>query len=172
MEMIKKQILTEIAIYYGNIKMPKNWEIDRNQVCGEILQSKIRNDKLRFSRTWDKIKTFVTDFMSLQHDYKLTPEHTFGNVFEKNEISEPRLEINYSNLDKSPDFVLLYGVNLDHKTCQVVIDYDDNVKKGKTWTTDLENNKFVMFPASLKYFIRNKNNSSFNFLLTITYKKT
>tara|TARA_R110000744_G_scaffold9701_1_gene30907 strand:+ start:3771 stop:4283 length:513 start_codon:yes stop_codon:yes gene_type:complete len=168
--MIEKKILSEISLYYGNIKMPKHWEIDRNQVCGEILQSKIRNDELRFSRTWDKIKTFITDFMSLKHDYKLTPEYTFGNVFEKNEISEPRLEMNYSNLDKSPDFVLLYGVNIDPKTCQIVIEYDDNSRKGKTWTVDLENNKFVMFPSSQRYFIRNKNNFSLNFLLTLTFK--
>ena len=41
--MIEKKILSEISLYYGNIKMPKHWEIDRNQVCGEILQSKIYN---------------------------------------------------------------------------------------------------------------------------------
>jgi len=171
MEMIKKQILTETSLYYGDLKMPKYWEIDRNQLCGEILQSKIRKKDLLFSRTWDKIKTFVTDFMSLKHNVQLIPEHIFGNIFERNQISEPRLEMHYPNLDKSPDFVLLYGVNIDPKTCKIVIDYDDNIRKGLKWEVDLENNKFVMFPASLKYFIKNKNNSSSNFLLTITFKK-
>ena len=79
--------------------------------------------------------------------------------------------MHYPNLDKSPDFVLLYGVNIDPKTCKIVIDYNDNVRKGLKWEVDLENNKFVMFPASLKYFIKNKNNFSSNFLLTITFKK-
>ena len=57
--------------------------------------------------------------------------------------------MHYPNLDKSPDFVLLYGVNIDPKTCKIVIDYNDNVRKGLKWEVDLENNKFVMFPISL-----------------------
>lgn len=169
--MIKKKILSETPLFYGQVKMPKHWEIDRNQLCGEILQSKIRNKDLLYSRTWEKIRTFITDFITLDHQLHLESRHTFGSIFEKNEISEPRLEMHYPDLNNSSDFVLLYGVNIDPETCTIVIDYDDNVRKGLKWQVELKNNKFVMFPASLRYFIKNKNNSSLNFVLTINYKK-
>ena len=44
----------------------------------------------------------------------------------------------------------------------------ENTKLPK-WIVDLETNKFVMFPATLEYYIENKNNSYLNYIQTLTY---
>ena len=34
-----KKVLSETALYYGSINMPKNWDIDRKQLAKDILVS-------------------------------------------------------------------------------------------------------------------------------------
>jgi len=100
----------------------------------------------------------------------LIPKKTFGNFYEKNETSYPKLEIDPVDLKNSPDFVLLYGVELDPKTCEVIIYYDNNRRKGNTWKISLEKNMFIIFPSSLLYYIKNNKNSYLNFIQTITFE--
>ena len=45
---MQKKVLTEQSLYFGNVNMPKNWEIDRNELSGYILQSNIRNSEFYF----------------------------------------------------------------------------------------------------------------------------
>jgi len=80
-----------------------------------------------------------------------------------------RSEVNRFDLKSSPDWICLYGVEIDPGTCTIVIKYDDNRKKDKKWRVNLENNKFVMFPATLEYYIENKNNSYLNYIQTFNY---
>ena len=51
---MQKKVLSEIALYYGDVAMPKHWEIDRNDLSHHILHSNLTNEKFQFSRTWDK----------------------------------------------------------------------------------------------------------------------
>ena len=78
------------------------------------------------------------------------------------------INIDPINLKNSPDFTLLYGVNV--VDCSVKIFYDDNRRKGRSWKTPLENNKFVMFPSTNAYTIINNQKNSLNFIQTITYE--
>ena len=34
-----KKVLTEQALYYGNVDMPKGWDIDRDKLQNDILKS-------------------------------------------------------------------------------------------------------------------------------------
>ena len=38
---MNKNTLSEIALYHGDIAMPKNFEIDRDKLSSDILQSNI-----------------------------------------------------------------------------------------------------------------------------------
>lgn len=169
--MIKKDILSEISIYYGEVKMPKGFEIEEDELVKNItLSSYYENIEYPFSITWDKLKTYITDFIKVEHNLSLIPKKSFGNFYEKNEISTPKLEIDPVDLKNSPDFVLLYGVEVDSKTCEIVIHYDDNRRKGRSRNIILEKNMFVLFPSSLLYYVKNNKNSYLNFVQTITFE--
>jgi hypothetical protein len=169
--MIEKKILSEISIYFGQIKMPKGFEIEEDELIKNItLSSYYENLNYPFSITWDKLKTYVTDFMRIEHNLKLVPKKSFGNFYEKNEISCPKLEVNPVDLKNSADFVFLYGVETESKTCEIIIYYNNNRRKGNTWKIFLEKNMFIMFPSSLLYYIKNNKNSYLNFVQTITFE--
>ena len=54
---MQKKVLTEQSLYYGDVAMPKDWDIDRDKLSGDILQSVIQNKDFPFSRTWDMLNT-------------------------------------------------------------------------------------------------------------------
>jgi hypothetical protein len=169
--MITKKTLSEIALYYDEVKMPEGFEIEKEELVKNIfLSSYYENIEYPFSKTFDKLKTYITDFIRIEHNLNLIPKKTFGNFYEKNEISKPKLEIDLVDLKNSPDFVLLYGVEIDPKTCEIIIQYDNNRRKGKSFNFMLESNKFIMFPASQLYHIKNNKNSYLNFVQTITFE--
>jgi len=167
---IEKILLSETAIYHGNVNMPKDWHIDKETLVKDITISNYYEDvSYPFSKTWDMLKVYVSDFMRLEYEIDLTIKKTYGVFFEKNEISKPKLEIDISNLNNSADFVCIYGVEIDKDTCNATILYDDNRKKGLSWTIPIETNKFIMFPASQQYYITNLKNSFLNFIQIMTF---
>ena len=56
---MQKRILTEQALYYGDVSMPKGFEIDRDKLSGDILQSTFTDSEFPFSRTWDMLNTYM-----------------------------------------------------------------------------------------------------------------
>ena len=43
---MQKKVLSEIALYYGDVAMPKGWDIDRDKLSGDILQSQITKQRI------------------------------------------------------------------------------------------------------------------------------
>lgn len=164
---VVKTILSEKALYYGNINMPKHWEIDRNYLSHEIFIADLHNDKYKFNTTWDKLNKYVQEFINLKHDLNLVNHETWGNIYKPSQLTNPILNVNLVDLKNSSDFTLLYGVNVSD--CHIKIYYDDNRRKGKTWDIQLRNNMFVMFPSTCSYVISNNQKDSLNFVQTITY---
>ena len=68
---MQKKVLSEQAIYYGDVTMPKDWEIDRNELSNYILQSNIRNSEFLFSRTWSKLNKYIIEHIRLRHKLDL-----------------------------------------------------------------------------------------------------
>jgi hypothetical protein len=170
--MINKKVLSEIAIYQGKVKMPKGFEIEKDELVKNILLSKYyENLNYSFSISWDKLKTFIIDFMTTEYDMSLVPHVNYGNFYERGETSKPKLEINLMDLKNSHDFVLLYGVEIDPNTCKIIINYDDNKRKGKRFEYNLNNDDFIMFPTSQLYYVENNKNSYLNFIQTIIFDK-
>jgi len=169
--MITKKTSYEISLYYGEVKMPEGFEIEKDELVKNIFLSKYyENMEYPFSKTWDKLKTYITDFIRVKYNIDLIVKKTFGDFYEKNEVSKSKLEVNQNDLRNSSDFVLLYGVEIDPKTCEIIIYYDDNRRKGKSFNFTLETNKFIIFPASQLYYIKNNKNSYLNFIQTITFE--
>jgi len=165
---MEKKVLSEIALYWGDVLMPKDWEIDPIELAHYILQYQIHNKKYSFSKTWDKLNTYIREHIRLEYNIQLVNKKTWGNIYSPHETTVPLLNSDPVDLRSSPDYTLLYGVKVDN--CLVKICYDDNRRKGRTWTIPLSNNKFMMFPSTNMYYIINNQKDSLNFIQTITYE--
>ena len=163
-----KKVLSEIALYYGIIDMPKGFEIDRDKLQSDILFSQIKNSEFPFSRTWDMLNTYMRDHISLKYGFTLVNKETWGNIYKPQEPTIPLLNIDLIDLKNSPDYTFLYGVNV--KDCSVRIHYDQNRRAGRSWDIPLTNNSFIMFPSTQMYYITNHQQDSLNFKQTITYE--
>ena len=47
---MQKKVLSEIGLYYGDVAMPKGFEIDRDKLQSDILKSQINNKDFPYSR--------------------------------------------------------------------------------------------------------------------------
>ena len=128
---MQKKVLSEIALYYGDVAMPKGFEIDQNKLQSDILNSQINNKEFPYSREWDKLTTYLREHINVEYEFQLINKKTWGNFYKSKEISVPLLNIDPVDLRNSPDYTLLYGVNV--KDCSVRIHYDDNRRKGRSW---------------------------------------
>ena len=165
---MQKKVLTEQSLFYGDINMPIHWDIDRNDLAHHILHSDLTNEKIQFSRTWDKLNTYIVDFIRLEHGINLVNKETWGNIYKPSETTIPLLNIDPVDLRNSPDFTMLYGVKV--KDCNVRIHYEDNRRKGRSWDMELKNNMFIIFPSTNMYYITNDQKNNLNFVQTITYE--
>jgi len=163
-----KRILSEQALYFGDVSMPKDFEIDQEKLTNDILQFSLTNKEFPFSRTWDMLNTYIREHINLEYGFQLVNKNTWGNIYKPNEQSTPLLNINPVDLRNSPDYTLLYGVKVD--SCMVRIHYDDNRRKGRSWDIQLKNNMFIMFPSTNMYYIKNNQKDSLNFVQTLVYE--
>jgi len=165
---IKKKVLTEQGLFYGDINMPKGFEINQEKLTNNILQSTFNSKEFPFSKTWDMLNTYITDHIGVEYEINLIKKSTWGNIYKPNENTIPLLNIDPVDLRNSPDFTLLYGVKV--KDCMVRIHYEDNRRKGRSWDIELKNNMFIMFPSTNMYYLINNQKDSLNFIQTITYE--
>ena len=165
---MQKKVLTEQALYYGDVAMPKDWEIDQNDLAHHILHSSLTNKKLQFSKTLDKLNTYMRDHVGLEYGINLINKERWGNIYKPGETSQPFINVDPVDLRNSPDYTLLYGVKV--KDCMIKIYYEDNRRKGRSWDIPLLNNRFIMFPSTNMYYITNNQQDSLNFVQTITYE--
>ena len=165
---MQKQVLSEQALYYGDVAMPKNWDIDRDKLSGDILQSIIQNKDFPFSRTFDMLNTYLREHIYLKYEFTLIQKKTWGNMYKPQETTIPLLNVDPVDLRNSPDFTLLYGVKV--RDCNVRVHYEDNRRKVRSLDIPLINNEFIMFPSTCMYYLTNNQKDSLNFVQTITYE--
>ena len=165
---MQKKVLSEQSLFYGDIDMPKGFEIDQEKLTNDILQSTFNSKEFPFSRTWDMLNTYMRDFIGLDYGINLVNKSTWGNIYKPAETTIPLLNIDPVDLRNSPDFTMLYGVKV--KDCNVRIHFDDNRRKGRSWDIELKNNMFIMFPSTNMYYLTNNQKDSLNFVQTITYE--
>tara|TARA_R100001086_G_scaffold167658_1_gene91059 strand:- start:229 stop:732 length:504 start_codon:yes stop_codon:yes gene_type:complete len=163
-----KKVLTEQSLYFGDVSMPKHFEIDRDELSHHILHSTFNNKEVLFTRTTDKLSTYITEHINLKYGLRLVGKKIRGDIYKPLQVSPPLLNVDPVDLRNSPDYTLLYGVKVDK--CFVRIYYDDNRRKGRSWDMPLTNNQFIMFPSTNMYYITNNQQDSLNFVQTIIYE--
>ena len=165
---MQKKVLSEQALYYGDVAMPKGWDIARDKLQSDILKSQITDSRFPFSRTWDMLNTYMRDHIGLEYGFTLIHKDTFGNIYKPGETSKPLVNVDPVDLRNSPDYTLLYGVKV--KDCSVRIHFEDNRRKGRSWDIELKDNMFIMFPSTNMYYLTNNQKDSLNFIQTILYE--
>ena len=73
---MQKKILSEIGLYYGDVAMPKNWDINREQLQNDILKSDVTDSPFPFSKTFDMLNTYMRDHINLKYEFSLINKET------------------------------------------------------------------------------------------------
>ena len=74
---MQKKVLTEQSLYFGNVSMPKGFEINRQELAVYISHCNLTDKKIPFSRTWDMLNTYIKEYINLKYLIKIHGErHT------------------------------------------------------------------------------------------------
>jgi hypothetical protein len=116
------------------------------------------------------LNTYLCEYINLNYNFKLIVKKIIGNIYYPKQHSNSYLQVDPIDLRNSPDYVMLYGVDVGKNSCKIFIEYDDNRRKGRSWEIFLNNNDFVMFPSTQRYHITTNTSEQLNFILTNTYE--
>ena len=116
------------------------------------------------------MQDYVRDHWRAEYGYTLVFKNMHGNVMYPKEKSWVRCQADPVDLRNSPDYTLIYGVDVQEGSCECIIEYDDNRRKNRTWHIPIKNNKFIMFPSTQKYSFSPNTSKGLNMLLTINYE--
>lgn len=183
---MEKKVLSEVAVYYGEVKRPKGYEINRPEIKANILQAQLQNKTVSdsefsyrffdyslkdlFSKPMGHVHEYMQEYFKLKHGRTLLPVLSFGNILQHREQSFSRKCLDETCLKNEPDYIMIYGVDVSKDSTNVVIEYDDNRRNDKTWHVPLNNNGFVMFPTTQRFFITGNVYHSPNVFLLTTFE--
>ena len=181
---MQNKVLTEVDLYSGEIEMPKGFEIDRDQIRNDILESFVKKKRINdnpnqysfddyvvdYSKPLQWMQDYVRDHWKAEYGYTLVFKNMHSNVMYPKEKSWVRCQADPVDLRNSPDYTLIYGVDVQEGSCECIIEYDDNRRKNRTWHIPIKNNKFIMFPSTQKYSFSPNTSKGLNMLLTINYE--
>jgi len=181
---MKEVVLSKINLIYGSVDMPKGFEIDRNKIKKDILNSfvegnRINNNpkvysykdyKVPFSQPLQWTQDYLRDHIRLDYDFTLLQKDMHSKVLHPKEQSFLRNHIEPVDLQNSPDYTLIYAVDVEENSCECIIEYDDNRRKNRTWHLPIKNNNFIMFPATQKYMFTENTSNKLNIILVINYE--
>ena len=105
---MEKKVLSEIALYTGDVKMPTGFEIDKRFLALKSLEAGIYDKEFIHSKEWEKLNNYIREFIDLKFKIGLVNKSSWGNVYAPSETSIPLLNIDPVDLRNSPDFTLLY----------------------------------------------------------------
>ena len=181
---MQKKVLSEIDLYFGEIKSPKGFEINRDRIKSDILTSFINQKRISnnpkayaykdyqvpYSQPLTWLKDYLRDHMKVEYGFTLVQKSEHGNVMHPREQSFTRYLVDPVDLRNSPDYTLVYAVDVEDNSSELIIEYDDNRRKNRTWHLPIKNNNFIMFPATNKYCITENTSKKLNTILTIGYE--
>jgi len=179
-----KKVLTEVDLYTGEIAMPKGFEINRNKIKNDIVKSfvtenRINNNSKAYSYKYYKVpysqplqwmQDYIRDHWRAEYNFTLVPKNMHGKVLSPKEQSVLMHSVDPVDLRNSPDYTLIYVVDVEPNSCECIIEYDDNRRKNRTWHLPLKNNHFIMFPAKQRFMITENTSDKLNTILVINYE--
>ena len=176
-----KKVLSEIDLYIDTVHVIT---IDRAKIKNDILNSfafdkrlsKNKKDysyqdfEVPFSKPLQWLKDYLRDHFRVDYHRTLIPQKEWGNVYHPSESSYTQHRVDPLYLKDAPDYTCVYVIEVAKDSCELVIEYDDNRRKNRTWHLPLENNKFIIFPSTQRYFISQNKSKEMNIFLTMTYE--
>ena len=140
---MQKKVLSEIDLYYGEIKMPKGFEIDQNKIKNDIIESYVKQKRINnnpqayafddyvvpFSQPLQWLQDYVRDHWKVEYGYTLVTKNMHGNIMHSKEKSWTRNQVEPVDLLNSPDYTFIYGVDVNKDSSDCIIEYDDNRRK-------------------------------------------
>jgi hypothetical protein len=181
---MQKKVLTEVDLYIGEVSMPKGFEINRDKIRNDIIESFIKKNRINtnpkaynfddyvvpYSQPLQWMQDYVRDHWRAEYSRTLVLKNMHGNVMNPKEKSWTRHQIEPVDLLNSPDYTLIYGVDVKEGSSECIIEYDDNRRKNRTWHLPIKDNHFIMFPATNKYSFSPNTSNGLNIILTINYE--
>ena len=178
---MQKKVLSEIDLYIDTVYVIK---IDRGKIKNDILNSFVSEKRLSnnkkdysyqdfkvpFSKPLEWLKDYLRDHFRADYGKTLIPQKDWGNVYNHYESSYTRHQVEPLLLKDAPDYTCIYVIDMAKDSCELVIEYDDNRRKNRTWHIPLEDNKFIIFPSTQRYFISQNKSKQMNIFLTMTYE--
>jgi len=76
-----KRVLSQIDLHFGQIEMPKGFEINRETLGADILSSTIYNREFPFSKSLDMLQTYLREHINLEYGFTLVQKKTIGNIY-------------------------------------------------------------------------------------------
>ena len=181
---MQKKVLSEIDLYYGEIEMPKGFEIDRNKIKNDIIKSFTTDDRINsnsrfysyynykvpYSQPLQWMQDYMRDHWRAEYGFTLVPKDMHGKVLSPKEKSISTHSVDPVDLRNSPDYTFIYAVEVEPNSCECIIEYDDNRRKNRTWHLPIKNNHFIMFPATQRYMITENKSNKINTIVVINYE--
>jgi hypothetical protein len=181
---MQKVVLSEINLIHGPVAMPKGFEIDRDQIRNDIIESYVKKNRINdnpkaysfddyvvpFSQPLQWMQDYIRDHVRVEHGFTLVNKSMHGNVMHPKEKSWTRHQVDPVDLRNSPDYTVIYGVDVKENSSECIIEYDDNRRKNRTWHIPIKNNEFIMFPATNKYSFSPNTSNGLNIILTLNYE--
>lgn len=177
---MKKVILNQEVLYYDFVNCPKGYEIDRHQIRHEMMWGYLNSKKehptltqypMRHCLSFDYLGEYIRDFLGqfVEHQFKLVFKQRFGYILKQDEYVASRNDIDILDIKASPVYTLVYGVELEDHSSNLIIHHNIKKTPNCTWSIPMQNNKFIIFPSHLNYEITSNNSKLNSFYLIQTY---
>ena len=178
---MQKKVLSEIDLYIDTVQVIK---IDRNKLKNDIINSfafskrlsKNKKDysyqdfEVPFSKPLERLRDYIRDHFVGDYERTLILKKDWGNIYNPYESSVTRHQVDLVDLRNSPDYTCIYVLDVAKDSCELVIEYDDNRRKSRTWHIPLKDNQFIIFPSTQRYFISQNKSKQMNVFLTMAYE--
>ena len=166
-----KEILNEEAVYYGGVNCPKGYEIHREQIKYAMMYGYLEKSKnkktpvqpLNHTIHLSFLNSYIRDFFKLQQKGKssLVLKESFSFILKQDDNIQKNNYFNPYDIEGSPVYTMIYGVELENKSSEVIIYHNNKKRVNLHARYPLKNNCFVMFPSHLNFEIT-KNISKLN----------
>jgi hypothetical protein len=181
---MQKKVLTEVDLYTGEISMPKGFEINRDKIKNDIIESFVKKNRvntnpqtyayedyvLPYSQPLQWMQDYMRDHWKAEYGFTLLEKDKHGKVLIPNEKSFLRHHVDPVDLRNSPDYTFIYGVDVKEGSCECIIEYDNNRRKNRTWHIPIKDNHFIMFPATQRYMFTPNTSNKMNTIGVINYE--
>jgi len=71
---MQKKVLTEVDLYTGEIQMPKGFDIDRDKIRNDIIESYVKQNRLTLIHKLMLLMIMLYLFLNLYNGCKITLE--------------------------------------------------------------------------------------------------